>query len=85
MAPGDLQAGRIAGRVPLQIEGLEMEPSTGRNALFRLSGHGGETHTTSSAKDARQDLTIPISQPFLRGLAGDGKNLLDLSIDPAFQ
>lgn len=36
MAPGDLQARRIAGQVPIQIEGSEMKPSADRSALFRL-------------------------------------------------
>ena len=59
MAPGNLQAGRIAGRVTLQIEGPEMKPSPDRSALFRLSGHRGETHIAFwSGQVVRDVLTL---------------------------
>ena len=43
--------GGLPVRVTLQIEGPEMKPSPDRSALFRLSGHGGETHIASWAED----------------------------------
>ena len=84
LLPSDLQTGKIAVEVPVQIERSEMELSAGWCAETWFGGHGGEAEIATRAEDTGQDLAIPISQPISRGLSSDGKDLIDLSIQSVF-
>ena len=66
--------------VPLQIEGAENEARPFRGFSLRIGGHVCESQVPFVTEDSGQDLAVPVTEPFLRGLAGDGEDLPDFSV-----